>query len=131
MFTNTWIVQPEDKGPGDYPSGCPEPLTIDIWKAGAPAIDINAPDVHLRNFNDWVDRFHRPNNPLFVPESYGDAGGAANAFYAIGQHAAIGYSPFGINNADPWASRDPTAIRRRRPNSRTCRCPKPTRCSRR
>jgi hypothetical protein len=98
VFTNSWIVQPEDKGPGDYPTGCPEPLTIDIWKAGAPAIDINAPDIYLPNFNDWAGWFHRPNNPLFVPESRGDLGGAANAFYAIGQHSAIGYSPFGIDN---------------------------------
>jgi Domain of unknown function (DUF5597) len=37
-------------------------------------------------------------SPLFVPESRGDARGAANAFYAIGQHAAIGYSPCGIDN---------------------------------
>jgi hypothetical protein len=99
VFSNTWLVQPQDKEPGDYPSGCPEPLVIDIWKAGAPAIDINAPDVHLPNFSYWAGQFHRPNNPLFVPESSGDAGGTANAFYAIGQHAAIGYSPFGVNNA--------------------------------
>jgi hypothetical protein len=98
VFTNTWIVQPEDKGPGDYPTGCPQALTIDIWKAGAPAIDLNCPDIYLPNFNEWVARFHRPNNPLFVPESKEDAGGAANAFYAIGQHSGIGYSPFGIDN---------------------------------
>jgi len=102
VFTNTWLVQPQDQLPGDYPSGCPEPLVIDIWKAGAPSIDINAPDVHLRNFNDWSARFHRPNNPLFVPESYGDLGGAANAFYGIGEHAGIGYSPFGVNTPERW-----------------------------
>jgi len=98
VYTNSWIVQPEDKGPGDYPTGCPEPLTIDVWKAGAPAIDLNAPDIYLPNFNDWTGWYHRPNNPLFVPESRGDIVGAANAFYAIGQHAAIGYSPFGIDD---------------------------------
>jgi hypothetical protein len=98
VFTNTWIVQPEDKGPGDYPSGGPEPLTLDIWKAGAPSIDFNAPDIYLPNFTDWVGWFHRPDNPLFVPESRGDAIGAANAFYTIGRHAGIGYSPFGIDN---------------------------------
>lgn len=40
---------------------------------------------------------------LFIPESRGDESGAANAFYVIGQHNAIGYSPFGIENrvADP------------------------------
>lgn len=97
-FTNTWIVQPEDKGPGDYPSGGPKPLTFDIWKAAAPSIDLNAPDVYLPNFDDWAALYRRSDNPLFIPESRGDAGGAANAFYAIGRHAALGYSPFGIDN---------------------------------
>jgi hypothetical protein len=98
VFTNTWIVQPEDKVPGDYPSGGPEPHVLDIWRAGAPHIDINAPDVYLPNFNEWVARFNQNGNPLFVPESRGDVGGAANAVYAIGRHASIGYSPFGIDN---------------------------------
>jgi len=102
VFSNTWLVQPTDKLPGDYPSGCPEPLVIDIWKAGAPAIDINAPDVHLPNFSFWCSQFQRPNNPLFVPESSGDASGAANAVYCIGQYASIGYSPFGVNHVDTW-----------------------------
>jgi hypothetical protein len=98
VFTNTWIVQPEDRGPGDYPSGCPEPHVLDIWRAGGPDIDINAPDIYLPNFTEWVARFHQNGNPLFVPESRGDASGVANAFYAIGQHDAIGYSPFGIDD---------------------------------
>jgi len=98
VFTNTWIVQPEDRGPGDYPSGCPEPHVLDIWRAGGPDIDINAPDIYLPNFAEWVARFHQNGNPLFVPESRGDATGVANAFYAIGQHDAIGYSPFGIDD---------------------------------
>jgi hypothetical protein len=98
VFTNTWIVQPEDKGPGDYPSGGPQPLSLDVWKAGAPAIDLNCPDIYLPNFDDHVAAFHRTDNPLFVPESRGDATGLANAFYAIGAHASLGYSPFGIDN---------------------------------
>lgn len=97
VFTNTWLVQPGDNAPGDYPSGCPEPLVIDIWKAGAPGIDINAPDVHLPNFTDWASQFWRPNNPFFVPESSGDAAGAANAADTVSQYFGIGYSPFGIN----------------------------------
>jgi hypothetical protein len=98
VFTNTWIVQPEDKRPGDYPSGGPQPLTLDVWKAGAPAIDFNAPDIYLPNFDEHVASFHRPDNLLFVPESRGDAAGVANAFYCIGAHASLGYSPFGIDN---------------------------------
>lgn len=98
VFTNTWIVQPEDRGPGDYPSGGPQPLSLDVWKAAAPSIDINCPDIYLPNFPDHVAAFHRDDNPLFVPESRGDASGVANAYYAIGQHAGLGYSPFGIDN---------------------------------
>jgi hypothetical protein len=109
VYSNSWIVQPEDKGPGDFPSGCPEPLTLDIWKAGGPAIDINAPDIYLPNFDEWIAHFHRPNNPLFVPESRGDAAGVANAFFAIGQHAALGYSPFGIDNAGRLVTLRPDA----------------------
>jgi hypothetical protein len=98
VFTNTWIVQPEDKGPGDYPSGGPQPLNLDVWKAGAPSVDFSAPDIYLPNFPDHVAAFHRADNPLFVPESRGDAVGVANAFYCIGAHASLGYSPFGIDN---------------------------------
>lgn len=98
VFTNTWIVQPEDRGPGDYPSGGPQPHSLDVWKAAAPSIDLNCPDIYLPNFPDHVAAFHRPDNPLFVPESRGDAAGVANAYYAIGQHAALGYSPFGIDH---------------------------------
>jgi hypothetical protein len=98
VFTNTWIVQPEDRGPGDFPSGGPEPHVLDIWRAGGSDIDLNAPDIYLPNFAEWVARFHQNGNTLFVPESRGDAVGVANAFYAIGEKDSIGYSPFGIDS---------------------------------
>jgi hypothetical protein len=97
-FVNAWIVQPEDKGPGDYPSGGPQDHMHDIWRAGAPLVDLLCPDIYLPDFTCIVARYGRSGNPLFVPESAGDTRGAANAFYAIGQHRAIGYSPFGIDN---------------------------------
>ena len=40
MYVNAWIVQPDDKAPGDYPSGGPQAHMHDIWKAAAPNIDI-------------------------------------------------------------------------------------------
>jgi hypothetical protein len=98
MFVNAWIVQPEDKGPGDYPSGGPQAHMHDIWRAGAPAVDLLCPDIYLPDFTGITARYSRAGNTLFVPESAGDTRGAANAFYAIGQQRAIGYSPFGIDN---------------------------------
>jgi hypothetical protein len=97
MYVNTWIVQPEDKGPGDYPSGGPQDHNHDIWRAGGPQIDMLSPDIYLPNFTELADRYSRKGGPLFIPESSATVGGAANAFYAIGQHNGIGYSPMGID----------------------------------
>ena len=99
MYVNAWIVQPEDKGPGDYPSGGPQDHMHDIWRAGGPRIDILAPDIYLPNFSELATRYSRSGNTLFVPESSANAGGAANAFFAIGQCKAIGYSAMGIDQA--------------------------------
>jgi hypothetical protein len=100
MFVNAWIVQPEDKGPGDYPSGGPVDHVHDVWRAGGPLIDILAPDIYLPNFPELVARYSRAANPAFIPESRAGAAGAANAFYAFGQHGAMGYSPFGIEERE-------------------------------
>ncbi len=97
MFVNAWLVQPEDKGPGDYPSGGPQDHMHDIWRAGGPQIDMLSPDVYLPNFSELAARYSRRGGPLLIPESSGTSVGAANAFYAIGQLGAIGYSPMGID----------------------------------
>jgi len=102
MYVNAWIVQPTDNVPGDYPSGGPQDHMHDIWRAGGPHIDLLCPDIYLPNFVELTARYSRSGNPLFVPESAGDLRGAANAFYAIGQHNAIGYSSMG---STPWAGR--------------------------
>jgi hypothetical protein len=110
MYVNAWIVQPEDKGPGDYPSGGPQAHNHDIWRAGAPLVDLLCPDIYLPNFNELVARYSRSGNTLFVPESFSDARGAANAFYAIGQFRSIGYSPFGIDNVARLTGFGPDAV---------------------
>jgi len=98
MFVNAWIVQPEDTKPGDYPAGGPQSRVHDIWRIGAPDIDLKCPDIYLRNFPEILNRYHHSWNPLFISESFSGFDGAANAFYSIGKHAALGYSPFGIDN---------------------------------
>ena len=97
MFVNAWIVQPEDKGPGDYPSGGPQDHMHDIWRAGGPQIDMLSPDIYLPNFSELAARYSRNGNTLFVPESTCTPLGAANAFFAIGQCNAIGYSCMGVD----------------------------------
>ena len=97
MYVNTWLSGP-DASPGQYPSGGPLPDVMDVWKAAGDAIDIYAPDIYARNFTEWCDLYHRAGNPLFIPETFGGAEGQAHVFYAIGQHGAIGFSPFGIDS---------------------------------
>jgi hypothetical protein len=96
MMVNAWIVQEPGDLPGVYPNGGPVSRVIDIWKAAAPAIDIQSPDIYLPNFKDIVAMYHREDNPLLVPESTSEVG---RAYYAFGQHDAICYSPFGIEDA--------------------------------
>jgi hypothetical protein len=96
MFVNAWLNGPSDKGPGDYPSGGPQAHMHDIWRAGAPHLDMLSPDIYMPNFAELAARYSRSGNPLFIPECAGDIHGAANAFYAIGQFNAVGYSSMGI-----------------------------------
>jgi len=96
MFVNAWLNAPADKGPGDYPSGGPQAHQHDIWRAGAPHIDMLCPDIYMTNFAQLAALYSRSGNTLFIPECAGDIHGAANAFYAIGQFKAVGYSSMGI-----------------------------------
>ena len=82
--------------PGTYPSGGPLPQVHDVWRAGAPAIDILAPDLYLQYFDEVCDRFTRNGNPLFIPET---GANAANVLAAFGKYGAIGYSPFAIERS--------------------------------
>jgi hypothetical protein len=67
MFVNAWLRQGKDKPgedvPGGYPSGGPLPQVLDAWRAGGPAIDILAPDVHVPNYAEWCAWYTRPSPP--------------------------------------------------------------------
>jgi beta-galactosidase GanA len=97
MYVNAWLQQPGCPRPGEYPSGGPVPQVHDIWRFGAPAIDILSPDLYIPQFDETCARYIRNGNPLFIPESGADVRGAANAIYAFAACNAIGYSPFGVD----------------------------------
>jgi hypothetical protein len=109
MFVNAWLNNPDPgtdswasggQQPGDWPSGGPLPHTFDIWRAGAPQIDILAPDIYFGDFQAWCRQYARRDNPLFIPEMRRAADGARYVFCAIGQYDAIGTSPFGIDSLE-------------------------------
>lgn len=85
--------------PGEYPSAGPLAHLIDIWKAGAPSIDMLSPDIYDTGFKLWADRYKMPHNPLFIPETRCCDNSGARAFYTYGEHDAIGFCPFAIDQA--------------------------------
>lgn len=101
MYVNTALNR-TNRAPGEYPSGGPLPHLFDIWKAGAPSLDLLAPDIYFPNFVEWASRYRRPDNPLFIPEANNadKAEVPANAFYAFGKLDAIGFGPFSIESID-------------------------------
>ena len=108
MFANAALIRPNYL-PGQYNSGGPLPHSMDIWRAGAPNIDFLSPDIYFKEFAEWSRKYHRDGNPLFVPEAWGNAEGAANVFYAIGQENAIGFSPFAIDSQESGAAQGKVA----------------------
>jgi beta-galactosidase GanA len=109
MYVNAWLQQRDHAWPGTYPSGGPLPQVMDVWRAGAPALDMLSPDLYVQEFDELCARYTRSANPLFIPESAGDARGAANVFTAFGQYGAMGYSPFGIENPSEAVPDSPIA----------------------
>lgn len=101
MYVNVALNR-AGKAPGEYPSGGPLPHLIDVWKVGAPTIDLISPDIYFPNFSDLAGRYVRPDNALFIPEANNVSAPEtpANAFYAIGKLDAFGFSPFQVENAE-------------------------------
>ena len=99
MYVNCWLgPQPGQPKAGDYPSGGPTVGVLDVWKACAPSIDFIGPDIYVDDAKSAMADYHRDDNPLFVPEAQLSAG---SLFYALGRHAALGFSVFGVEDVRP------------------------------
>jgi len=110
MYANNWLKSPRaypiSTMPGeDYPSGGPTINMIDVWKVAAPSLDLIAPDIYVPNSERYravMHEFHRPDNPLMIPESLGfepfpgATGYARYLYYALGE-GAIGFANFGLD----------------------------------
>ncbi|MFJ1472001.1 DUF5597 domain-containing protein [Massilia orientalis] len=71
---------------------------MDVWKAAAPSIALLAPDIYVVDVKGTLANFHRADNPVFVPESRFKT---VNLFRAIGEHKALGWLVFGIEDLFP------------------------------
>lgn len=95
--------------PGEYPSAGPLDHLCDLWHCAAPTLDLYAPDLYDAGFTDWVARYHTAQNPLFVPECQSTVNNAVRAFYLWGEHDALGFSPFSIEDAQGEVAQQLTA----------------------
>ena len=94
--------------PGEYPSAGPLAHLIDFWHEEAPSIDLLAPDIYDTGFKSWASQYAMPLRPqdggkvknrLFIPESRCCENSGVRALYAFGEHQALGFSPFAIDQA--------------------------------
>lgn len=98
MFVNA-AMNSRGRRPGEYPSAGPLAHLKDIWHAAAPHIDLLAPDIYDTGFKQWAERYALPDNPLFIPESRCCPNSGVRALYTMGEHEAVGFSPFAIDQS--------------------------------
>lgn len=96
MFTNGWLgpIPPRMSEPEQYTSGGPVAGMLDVWRAAAPNVDMFSPNLYSPEFQPIEAQYARPDNTLFIPET---STSVQSLFWAVGRHAALGYSPFGID----------------------------------
>lgn len=97
MYANAWLAQHPDR-PGIYPSGGPVAKLIPLWQIAAPSLDMLSPDIYVKDFKTECVRYAAHGNALFIPEAARNAGCVARVLYAFGEHHALGFSPFGIED---------------------------------
>lgn len=100
MYVNAWLKQAGMMRAGQYPSGGPISDMLDVWRAAAPHIAFLAPDIYVESFKEVCASYTRSGNPLFIPEAQKDVRVCGQAMYAIGEHAAMGFSPFAVDDLE-------------------------------
>ncbi|MFC1451720.1 DUF5597 domain-containing protein [Verrucomicrobiota bacterium] len=108
LYTNAWLNYGQ-VGPGtggsvagtQYPSGGPVARVLEIWEAAAPSLAALAPDIYADEFKLICRDYTRNGRPLLIPEASA-ARAAGTVFWAIGEHNALCFAPFGIDGPHPW-----------------------------
>jgi len=100
MYVNAALRDPvKYQDPVTYSSGGPTWNVLDIWKAGAPHIDIIGPDIYMPDTSSYMatlNSYDRTDNPLLVPETGRGFDYGRYLFSVLGR-GGIGFSPFGMD----------------------------------
>jgi hypothetical protein len=109
LYINVWIDYPAAEAPQrqldtpgiGYPSGGAVQKLVGLWRALAPSLDMIGPDIYTDDspfYRETMQAYHRPDNPLWIPETGRDDSFAKFFFYALGD-GALGFSPFGVDRS--------------------------------
>jgi len=79
-------------------NGCAIPEFFDLYRAGAPSLDILTPNSYNLKLDEICKAYAWKGNPILIPES---GAVAARPLYAIGEWDALCFSPFAIDDFDP------------------------------
>ncbi|RHW18931.1 beta-galactosidase [Sphingomonas gilva] len=100
MYVNAALRDPiKHQDPSTYASGGPTWNVMEVWQAAAPSIDFLSPDIYTREsklYEAHLDRYARPDNPLFVAETGNDIAYARYIWSVLGR-GGIGFCPFGMD----------------------------------
>jgi beta-galactosidase GanA len=99
LYVNCALRDPFHPGPaGAYASGGPTDNMISIYRVAAPAIDIVAPDIYMKESPKVyrVIELYKAGGPLLVPE-IGNDPVFARYFYDVLGAQAVGIVPFGMD----------------------------------
>lgn len=107
LYMNVWLSYPAAELPErrlsvpgiQYPSGGAVQRWVGLWRALAPSLNAIAPDIYGNDpgfVRDVLAAYHRPDNPLLVPEIAKADSFAKYDFLALGE-GAIGVAPFGVD----------------------------------
>lgn len=101
MATMPWLPIAGGMRPGVYPSGGPVLRVSHLWRTLAPSIDFLAPDVYFGNLDEIFAGFRNASGCLFIPEMERGPKAVSLMFRALGEHGALGVSPFGVDSVLP------------------------------
>lgn len=95
LYANAWLgPQPGQERAGQYPSGGPGSRVLDVWREGAPTLEMLCPDIYVEAAEPVVRTYASEDRALFVPECRVRVGDIATAL----AHGAVGWSAFGVED---------------------------------
>mgnify|MGYP006282275157 FL=1 len=94
MYVNDWLGGLNNPS---GPSGGPEHFYVDLWRAGAPSIDLLAPDIYKSQFKRYVESWDLARDiPRLMPETSPSSRSGAMCWHAICKHNYVLYAPYNI-----------------------------------